>query len=104
MFQAIETWKQSKQPQGKFCKEHKYSVSTFQYWLKKYREDHPKSQLKKKPIGSSTSKKFLPLEVTGVDYLSARKTETFDIHYPNGVQLSCPADIKTEVLRSLINL
>ena len=104
MFQAIELWKQSKLPQGKFCKEYKYSISTFQYWLRKYRDDHPGSQFKKKPIGSSTSKKFLPLEVSDVDFLSACKTERFDIHYPNGVRLSCSTDVKAEVLRSLINL
>ena len=106
MFQVIEAWKQSSQTQGNFCKEHKYSISTFQYWLKKYREDHPKSQLKlkKSPIVSTSSQRFLPLEVSGVDYLSGCKTDVFDIHYPNGVRLSCSADIKAEVLRTLINL
>jgi len=104
MFQAIDAWKHSNQSQGKFCKEHKYSISTFQYWLKKYREAHPKSQLKKNPVVSSSSQRFLPLEVSEVGYLSGCKIETLDIHYPNGVRLSCSADIKAEVLRTLINL
>ena len=102
MFQIIETWQKSGQSQGKFCREHKHSISTFQYWLKKYRKELPKPQLQKKPI--TTSKGFLPVEISNPDDLSSCKEGTYDIFYPNGVRLSCSANVSTGVLQTLINL
>lgn len=98
MFSVIENWQQSHQSQYKFCKDQKLSLSTFQYWLKKYRNSQENTQIKT----SLSHQRFLTLEVSEVE--QAQSAENFTICYPNGVQLSCPSTTNTQTLRNLINL
>ena len=102
MFPVIESWQQGDLSQGKFCKEHKYSISTFQYWLKKYREEYP--QKKRQNKSSKTDKGFLPIQISNIAEISVCDSDSLDIYYPNGVRVSCTASIKAAVLRTLINL
>jgi hypothetical protein len=44
IFPIIAAWQQSKQSQAKFCKDNQLSISTFQYWLKKYKESQSETQ------------------------------------------------------------
>jgi transposase-like protein len=40
MFQLVERYKTGDQSQKEFCKAHGISVGTFQYWQRKYRDQH----------------------------------------------------------------
>jgi len=102
MFPVIENWRQGNLSQGQFCKENKYCISTFQYWLKKYKEAYP--DLKKQNKSIKKTKGFLPIQVSNLAEVSVCDNESFDIYYPNGVRVSCSASINTEALRTLINL
>jgi hypothetical protein len=105
----IESWRESKQSQAKYCKENKLSISTFQYWLKKYRESRSETQTQTKPKEQRKRKSFLTVKLAEQDHQSlafARtgSTDDINIYYPNGVRLSCPTNINQELLRNLINL
>jgi len=102
MFSVIENWQQSKQSQYKFCKVQKLSLSTFQYWLKKYRDSQGGSQTKGLTKTSLSHQRFLTLDVSEVEHTES--TDNFTISYPNGVQLSCSSTTNTQTLRNLINL
>jgi len=39
MYAWIESWQQSGTSQNRFCKEEKISTSTFNYWLRKYKQE-----------------------------------------------------------------
>ncbi len=39
MFPFMERYKSSGQLQREFCRSHDINIGTFQYWLKKYREE-----------------------------------------------------------------
>jgi hypothetical protein len=43
MSARIESWQQSGISQNRFCKEEKLSSSTFNYWLKKYKQEKDRS-------------------------------------------------------------
>jgi len=85
----------------KYCKLEKLAHSTFQYWLKKYRREKNQSE---EPLPKS----FIPVEVP-LHFL--KKTDSTTVHtgiiiitYPHGVQVSCPATISMQQLKTLINL
>ncbi len=101
MFQAIEAWQASGQTKLMFCKDKQYSKSTFYYWLKKMQEEKGSAM----PDPSIVSKGFLPVKLsTNVIESPMNISRKIDIHYPNGVWISCQSDLKTEELRTLINL
>jgi hypothetical protein len=102
MFPVIERWQGSNQSQHKFCKEQKLSISTFQYWLKKYKNRQDGLSQKNLTKTSLSHQRFLSLEVSDVDRVDTK--ESFTISYPNGVQLSCSSTTNTQTLRNLINL
>ncbi|WP_456443132.1 IS66 family insertion sequence element accessory protein TnpA, partial [Caldithrix abyssi] len=45
MFKIIEAYEQSGQTQRAFCKERELAITTFLYWLRKYRKEKIKSDL-----------------------------------------------------------
>jgi transposase len=102
MFPVIERWQESTQSQHKFCKEQNLSISTFQYWLKKYRKQSEDVEIRKQAESNISHQRFLSLEVSEVGRIDT--TESFTISYPNGVQLSCSSTTNTQTLRNLINL
>jgi transposase len=58
IFPVIEAWQEGGQSQAKFCKENKLSISTFQYWLKKYRETRSETQSQTKLEEQRKSESF----------------------------------------------
>lgn len=111
IFPIIAAWEQSKQSQAKFCKDNKLSISTFQYWLKKYKESRSKTKTQKKPGEQRKRKSFLTVKLAeqehqlpGLPAAKAGSTDHINIYYPNGVRLSCPTNINPELLHNLINL
>ncbi len=111
IFPMIESWQESKQSQAKFCKDNKLSISSFQYWLKKYKESQSETQTQKKPEEQRKRKSFLTVKLAsqeqqlpGLSAALADSTEHINIYYPNGVRLSCPTDTNPELIHNLINL
>ncbi len=107
IFPMIESWQESKQSQAKFCKDNKLSISTFQYWLKKYKESRSEIKTQEKPKEQRKGKSFLTVKLAeqehqGLPAAQTVSTEHINIYYPNGVRLSCPTDINLELLRKLI--
>lgn len=100
MFQEVERWQDSGQTKHLFCKNKKYTKSTFYYWFKKYHEEKRQST----PADLILSKGFLPVKISNTIGSSMIDTKLIDIYYPNGVRVSCPAGLKTDELRTLINL
>ncbi|MCF8317688.1 MAG: hypothetical protein K9I02_03000 [Haliscomenobacter sp.] len=96
----IDTWHLSGLTQIEFCKREGLCKSTFGSWLRKC----GKGQTTVKSHLENTKPSFLPVnlyERSGQgDFLSGQVT----INYPNGVQVSCPASIEIDQLKSLISI
>ena len=74
--------------QNRFCKEEKLSLSTFNYWVKKYKQEKDRSaQADNHPV-----KTFLPVKVTKETV--HRDKDCITITYPNGIQVSCPMSLE----------
>jgi hypothetical protein len=99
MFLAIESWKESGLSQSKFCVEKKISLQTFGYWYRKYKQGKgflPHSGLKKYET-------FIPVELPYTVPSAAATSGDIKVSFPNGVQISCPAGIDIQQLKTLIN-
>jgi len=88
MYAWIESWQQSGISQNRFCKEEKLSSSTFNYWLKKYKQEKDRST----PANNNPVKTFLPVEVTKETV--QRDKDFITITYPNGIQVCCPMNLE----------
>jgi len=84
MYAWIESWQQSGISQNRFCKEEKLSSSTFNYWLKKYKQERDRTtHADSKPV-----KRFLSVEITKESV--HRDKNYITITYPNGIRVCCP--------------
>ena len=101
MYLAIELWQESGLTQVKFCSREKLSVTTFSYWLKKYRKE--KGCLVED--GKKITDTFIPVEISrdGSSTNANTSSSRIEVSFPNGVQLSCPVGIDIGQLKSLIN-
>lgn len=93
-FALIEKYLDSGLTQEKFCEKQHLAYSTFQFWLKKYRQENP-DRAKEQQSPANT---FLPLTFT------SPKTEPAPvvIEYPNGVILHINGAIEPQLLIQLI--
>ena len=83
MYQLIEEQQSSKLTAIAFCKQHQINLGTFNYWLRKKRQnEHPS---------------FIPIDVK---FPVQEKTELI---YPNGVRLRLES-FDPQKIRQLINL
>lgn len=100
MYLAIELWQESGLSQELFCKREKISISTFSYWLRKYR--------KEKGSRAEDKQSFIPVEVmpspNGSISQNSQPVGEILISYPNGIQVSCPVSVTPEMLVNLIKL
>lgn len=87
MFSLVDQWKTSKMTQQQFCAEHDLKVGTFAYWVAKH-----KKAGSGKPAGG-----FVGVDVSGLAEVASVR-----IAYPNGVVVSCPADLP--LISQLIHL
>lgn len=92
-------WRESGLSQLQFCKLEKLPKATFCYWLKKYRDEkgHPKPAPK-------TVNTFIPVEVPEAMGPPIIDAGQIGITYPNGVQVTYPASLGMQQLKTLINL
>lgn len=93
-FALIEKYLASGLTQDKFCEQQRLAYSTFQFWLKKYRQEKTDRARKRQ----SSDNRFLPLTFT------SPKTEPAPmvIEYPNGVILHITGAVEPQLLIQLI--
>ena len=99
MFLAIELWQESGLSQSKFCIQQKISLQTFGYWYRKYKRG---KVLLPNP-GLKESETFIPVESPHTVHSAAVSPGDIKVSFPNGVQISCPAGIDIQQLKTLIN-
>jgi hypothetical protein len=89
MFSMIESWKGSNESQQSFCKTTGISLSGFQYWLKKYRDQKDLSQ-------PST---FIPVKIQA----DSLESPFADLVLPDGRRLTLYHAVDCAFLRSLLS-
>ncbi len=98
MYAHMESCKNSGQPQKVYCEQEGLAYSTFQYWVKKYREECAEDE------ASSISPGFIPVEVQPDPEMDqAGNTSQLHFLFPNGIQVMCPESVQPEVLKTLLN-
>lgn len=96
MSSLIQSYQSSDQTQKDFCTQNDITYSTFQFWLKKYRENKDTSDKREKRLQSGG---FIPVDITGS---SEEETTGFQIEYPNGVRLSFRSIPDMGIIRELL--
>jgi hypothetical protein len=102
MTKLIASWKESGLSQRIFCERSVYTMSKFKYWIKKLKQvksspnvEQPVSLQIKPPV-------FLPVEVTTSLSDTIPKASVIEIHYPNGVKVTCESNLDNLKLQTLI--
>ncbi len=94
-FAAIEKYLASDQPQKQFCLQEDISYSTFQYWLKKYRQANVEAK-----CDDPSPADFVPIRF-GAPQQPVQE-QHYTIEYRNGVVLHINRPIKPDLLVQLI--
>lgn len=98
MFSHVEACERSKQSQKIYCEQNGLAYSTFQYWAKKYRAEFSEDK------ATDESPGFIPVEVRpDPEIEQADVSDQLHFLFPNGIQVMCPAGVRPEVLRTLLN-
>jgi hypothetical protein len=99
MYAHIEACKNRGQSQKLYCEQAGLAITTFQYWVKKYREEYTEEE------ASEITPGFIPVKVQP-DPEMDQVGVTHQLHFlfPNGIQVMCPESVQPEVLRTLLNL
>ena len=99
MYSLVAKWRGSGLSQNKFCIDENISKSTFGYWVTKFRKEKglTRSSLK-------NPKTFIPIELPRTMSSPIAEVDQIEIVYPNGIRLSCPVNIDSVQLKSLINI
>ena len=93
MFALIEGYQKSGLTQKAFCETEGLALSTFQYWISKYKKYHQRD--------SSPAEAFVELKAQSP--LSSFGNAII-LSYPNGVKLTVDKDVKPAFLKELISL
>lgn len=83
---AISLWRESGLSRSKWCEQEGINRKTFTHWLKK------EEQVK---VSS-----FVPMQIESKE----SEVATFQISYPNGIVLNCPASTSVAKLIQLLGL
>lgn len=101
MYQFIEAQKLSGYSQLNFCKAKAMSIATYSYWLRKYKLE--KTSLSQETKSQKPPSQFIPIQLDE-NSKSSVNNERIEINYPNGVKISCSAEIDMQKLQELIFL
>ncbi len=92
MYEAIEMCQREGISPKDYCQQHQIPYPSFQYWLRKYRNEQLNQHIK-------SENGFLPVHIEdAANFHSDRLT----IRYPNGIQVCCPLNTPVHLLQSLI--
>ena len=84
MYSMVEQWQQSGLYQSVFSGQQGISIQKLRYWISKYRRE------------MSPEPAFVQI--------NCPSHQGINIRYPNGVELSLPAQVSVSVIRSLIQM
>jgi hypothetical protein len=102
MTSLIASWKESGLSQRIFCERSIYTISKFKYWVKKL-EQVKGSPNVEQPVSLQTrAPVFLPVEITTSLVKTIPKASVIEIHYPNGVKVTCDSSLDNLKLQTLI--
>ena len=96
MFEVIERYQASGLTQKAFCQSEALALSTFQYWLARYRKHHRSAQ--------QQDSRHLFVELKAEAPHIASDNNGVVISYPNGVEVRLAATVELAVLKALIAL
>lgn len=82
MFPLVERYESSGQLQKEFCKSHDINIGTFQYWLKKYREEQ----------SAEATNSFQKITVIPESDKSRHTVRHILISTPSGLEIKIPLD------------
>ena len=85
MFVLIRKWKAGVQTKSAFCKSQNLSIHTFNYWLKKYRQENSD---------------FLPLKIITP---KTQLERTIKFQFPKGISAEVPEPALPDFLSALIS-
>lgn len=95
MFDVIERYQKSGLTQKAFCQSEALALSTFQYWLARYRRRHHAEQ--------QQSSRPLLVELKAEAPIPSGNDGVV-VSYPNGVEVRLAATVELAVLKALITL
>lgn len=84
MYSLVEQWQQSGSHQTTFSAQHDICIQKLRYWISKYRRE------------MSPEPTFMQI--------NGHMHQGISIRYPNGVELSLPAQVSVSVIRTLIQV
>jgi len=99
MYALITQWENSGQNQKAFCKAEGVNYYKFKYWRTR-RNQQLQTKVKAKSSPSFPSKSFVPIEITNTSSVFA----DLQVHFPNGVKLTCPVGMSMDQVKSLIHI
>ena len=82
MFPLVERYESSDQPQKEFCEIHGINIVTFQYWLKKYREQN----------STQSTHSFQQIQVLSDQVGDNQHIRHIEISTSSGVTIKIPLD------------
>jgi len=100
MYLAVEIWQESDLTKSKFCEREGIAIHTFKYWQKKYNKEKKQSSAKVK----QGKEKFIPIEMSPNASSQYSEVLQLEITFPNGVKISCPANMSIQNIKSLIDI
>jgi hypothetical protein len=92
MFEAIELCQREGISPKDYCQQHQIPYPSFQYWLRKYRNEKLTQHIK-------SENGFLPVRIEDAPQSGSNQ---LTIEYPSGIQVHCPLNTPVQVLQSLI--
>ena len=95
----VESFQSGNQTQKNFCSEHGISYSTFQFWLRRYRQEYSVCSRREQKLASGG---FVRLKTTSDEH--RKKSNDFDvvIEYPGGIRISFGSVPETGLIRDLL--
>jgi hypothetical protein len=92
MFGAIDRCQREGISPKEYCLQHQIPYPSFQYWLRKYRNEQIRQNLK-------SENDFLPVRIEDAPISGS---DQLTIEYPNGIRVRCPFNTPAGILQSLI--
>lgn len=99
MFPLIEAYLQSPLTQKAFCHKHALSLPVLNYWIQRYRQQHPAPK-----VDSSAMNSFVEITPMHVADGSIREQALIEVIYPHGVRLRLFQPTDTATLTQLVHL
>jgi hypothetical protein len=94
MYEAIKMCQHKGISPKEYCCENQIPYPSFQYWLRKYRNEKLNQHIK-------SENGFLPVRIEDAPQSNSNQ---LTIEYPSGIQVRCPLNTPVHLLQSLIIL